>query len=211
MSQVDDQIARAAEVIDRTRANSLGRSTRSRKARQTEIGRRIARIAIVDAAILVAAVVVGFFIPLGMFGALAVMALLIAATVVLALAPAAPEVRAETLPSTPLRTLPLQTEAWLDRQRPARRHLVGVGRPHDQRAQAAHLLVQQPDGVALGVVGPERVRADEFGQAVRPMRLGAAHGAHLVDHRAVPGFGHLPGGLGSGETAADDVDDLCHV
>jgi len=73
----------------------------------------------VDAAILIVATVVGWFIPLGMFGALAVMALLIAATVLLALAPGVPEVRAETLPSTPLRTLPLQTDAWLNRQRAA--------------------------------------------------------------------------------------------
>lgn len=119
MSEVDDLIARSSEVIDRTRTNSLGRSTRSRRGRQSEIGKRIARILIVDAMILIAAVVFGFFIPLGMFGALAVMALLIAATIVLAFAPGAPEVKAETLPSVPLRTLPLQTEAWLDRQRPA--------------------------------------------------------------------------------------------
>lgn len=119
MSEVDDQIARSSEVLDRSRANARGQSVRSRKARQNEVGKRIARIAIVDATILVVAVVVGFFIPLGMFGALAVMALLIAATALLALAPATPEVRAETLPSTPLRTLPLQTEAWLERQRPS--------------------------------------------------------------------------------------------
>ncbi|URW74666.1 hypothetical protein M9980_08755 [Sphingomonas donggukensis] len=119
MSEVDDQIARASELIDRTRSNSRGASTRSRKRREAEVTRRIARIAIVDATIIVAAVVIGWFIPLGMFGALAVMALLIAATVVLAMAPVTPEVRAETLPSVPLRALPLQTEAWLDRQRPA--------------------------------------------------------------------------------------------
>lgn len=119
MSDVDDQLARAAEVIDRSRANGRGASTRSRKRREAEVMRRVGRIAVADAAILFAAVVIGWFIPLGMFGALAVMTLLIATTVLLAIAPGAPEVRAETLPSAPLRALPLQTEAWLDRQRPA--------------------------------------------------------------------------------------------
>ncbi|WP_326525554.1 hypothetical protein [Sphingomonas sp.] len=119
MTEVDDQIARAAEVIDRTRANSRGGSTRSRRAREGEVVRRLGRIAVADLAIIVAAVAVGFFIPLGMFGALAVMLLLIVTTVMLAMAPTTPEVRAETLPNAPLRALPLQTEAWLDRQRPA--------------------------------------------------------------------------------------------
>lgn len=119
VSEVDDQINRASEVIHRSRDVERGASGRARKRRESEIGKRIARIVVVDAVIIVAAVVVGFFIPLGMFGALAVMALLIAATVILAAAPGAPEVRAETLPTTPLRALPLQTEAWLDRQRPA--------------------------------------------------------------------------------------------
>lgn len=119
MSEVDDQIARSTEMLDRTRANARGASMRSRRNRQSDIGKRIARIVIVDAMIVIGAIVVGFFIPLGMFGALAVMALLIAATVLLAFAPGVPEVKAETLPSAPLRTLPLQTEAWLDRQRPA--------------------------------------------------------------------------------------------
>jgi hypothetical protein len=43
------------------------------------------------------------------------------------------------------------------------------------------------------------------------MGLGAAHRAHLVEDGAVAGLRHLPGRLGSGETAADDVDGLCHV
>ena len=37
MSEVDDMIARSSEVIDRTRTNSLGASTRSRKSREGEV------------------------------------------------------------------------------------------------------------------------------------------------------------------------------
>lgn len=156
MSEVDDQIARSSEVLDRTRANSRGASTRSRKRREAEVGRRLLRIAAVDATIIVAAVVVGFFIPLGMFGALAVMALLIAATVLLAMAPVEPEVRAETLPTTPLRTLPLQTEAWLERQRPA------LPAPAQSLVDAI--------GVRLETLGPQLTALDDGAPAAQEVR-----------------------------------------
>lgn len=119
MSEVDDTIHRASEVLDRSRANYRGASTRSRKRREQEVLRRVGRIAIADFAIIVVAVVVGLFVPLGMFGALAVMALLIAATAILALMPSGGEAEPEKFAGAPLRALPLQTEAWLDRQRPA--------------------------------------------------------------------------------------------
>ena len=156
MSEVDDQIARAAEVIDRTRSNSRGVSTRSRQGRQNEVARRVVRIAVADVAILVAAVAVSFFIPLGMFGALGVMLLLIATTVVLAMAPATPEVRAEALPGAPLRVLPMQTEAWLDRQRAA------------LPAPAQALL--DAIGVRLDALGPQLADLDDSAPAAGVVR-----------------------------------------
>ena len=68
----------------------------------------------------------------------------------------------------------------VDGERAAGRHLVGVAARHDQRAGKPHLGMQQADGVGLGVVGAEGVGADEFGQAVGLVRIGAAHRAHLV-------------------------------
>ncbi len=156
VSEVDDLIARSSEVIDRTRVNSRGVSTKSRKAREGEVMRRVARIAAADAAIIVAAIAVGFFIPLGMFGALAVMLLLIATTVVLAMAPATPEVRAEALPGAPLRVLPMQTEAWLDRQRPA-------------LPAPAQTLVDAI-GVRLDVLGPQLAELDDAAPAASEVR-----------------------------------------
>ena len=50
-------------------------------------------------------------------------------------------------------------------QRAAGGHLVGVGGAHDQRAQPAHLRMQQANSVVRGVVGAKRVGADQFGQA----------------------------------------------
>ena len=56
-----------------------------------------------------------------------------------------------------------------------------VGRSHDERAKRPHLLVEQADGVVLGVVRPEAVRADHLRQPiglVRRRRIAAA--AHLA-------------------------------
>ncbi len=119
MSEVDDTIHRASEVLDRSRANYRGGSTRSRKRREQEVLRRVGRIVVADVVIIIAAIVIGFFVPLGMFGALSVMALLIAATAILALMPTDSAPEPEKFAGAPLRALPLQTEAWLDRQRPA--------------------------------------------------------------------------------------------
>ena len=70
----------------------------------------------------------------------------------------------------------------VDRQRPAGRELVGIAGGHDQRARAPHLLVQQAHRVGLGIVGAERVGADELGEPVRLVRLGLPQGPHLVQH-----------------------------
>ena len=94
----------------------------------------------------------------------------------------------------------------VDRQRAAGGQLVGVARAHDQRAGAAHLLVQQADRVGGGIVGAEAVGAHQLGQAVRLVRLRHAHGAHLVQDHGQPGAGDLPRRLAAGEAAADDVD-----
>ena len=72
----------------------------------------------------------------------------------------------------------------IDRQRAAGGHLVGVGRAHDQRAQPAHFGVQQADRVVGGVVGAERIGADQFGEAIGAVGLGHPCRAHLVQHDA---------------------------
>ncbi len=94
----------------------------------------------------------------------------------------------------------------IDRQRAAGRHLVLVGRAQDQGVQPPHLLVQQADGVGLGIVGAEGVGADQFGQPVGLVRLGRSQRPHLVQHDGQSPAGDLPSGLAAGETAADDVD-----
>ena len=82
-----------------------------------------------------------------------------------------------------------------------------VGSAHDQRTERAHLLVEQADRIVLGIVGAEAVRADHLGEPVglvRRRRVAAA--AHLAEPHAKARLGELPGGLGPGEAAADDLD-----
>ena len=97
----------------------------------------------------------------------------------------------------------------IDRERAAGGKLVTVPGSQNERAGAAHLLVQQADGVRLPVVGAERVGAHELGQPIGLVGVRHPYGAHLVQHHGHAGAGDLPGGLGAGEAAADDVDGLC--
>lgn len=117
-TDVDKQIARSSEYLDRTRARYRDRSGNGRQRREAEILKRVVRIAVADLVIIIAAMAVGWVTPLGMGGALLVMALLIAATVFFAVFPATPEPTAERLAQSPIASLPLQTERWLETQRP---------------------------------------------------------------------------------------------
>ncbi len=94
----------------------------------------------------------------------------------------------------------------IDRQRAAGGNLIGVGSAHDQRAEAAHLRVQQADGVVLGVVRAERVGTHQFGQPLGPMGVGHPYRSHFVQHHTAAGIGHLPGGFRASKAGANDMD-----
>ena len=96
----------------------------------------------------------------------------------------------------------------VDRQRTARRHLVGIRRPHDQRAEPAHLGMQQPDRVIGRIVGTERVGADKFGKPIGAMGFRHPLRAHLVQDDAGTGVRDLPSGLGARKAAANDMHDV---
>ncbi|WP_242183372.1 hypothetical protein [Sphingomonas sp. CARO-RG-8B-R24-01] len=148
MTDVDRQVARAGEVLDRTRATRALQRGRRRAA--TSIARRIGYAAAADLAILVAAITIGWFMPLGMGGALIVFAIMAIATATLLLASLTPQVRAEQLSAVPLKALPLMTEQWLDTQRallpaPAQSLVDGIGvRLEALAPQLATLDEQQP-------------------------------------------------------------------
>ena len=85
------------------------------------------------------------------------------------------------------------------RQRRSRRHR-GLGRRcHGQRAKRPHLVVEQADGIADIVVRAERVRADQFGESIGLVRLGAfSASAHLGQPHLEAAPGKLPGRFASG-------------
>ena len=124
MSEVDDAIASAraswSRISDDRTGTVIGRAPSRGRARQTQaIGKRLTRIAVADVAILIAAMVIGWIVPLGIGGAMLVMALLVAATVLFAVWPAERAPTPERLAAVDIRALPAQTERWLEAQRPA--------------------------------------------------------------------------------------------
>lgn len=130
MTDVDRQIARSTPVLDGSRERRMAARQRARTA--GGIARRIGYAAGADLAIVVAAIVVGWFVPLGMGGTLLVAAAMVLVTALLLLANFTPAPRAEQLVAVPLKALPARTEQWLETQRaalpaPAQTLLDGIG------------------------------------------------------------------------------------
>lgn len=124
MSDVDDQIARARAAMERISGDYRGGddgsgAARSRQRQVQDLGRRVTRAAIADGAILLAAIVIGLIYPIGLFGLLLTVLLMVAATVLLLARPTERPVSAERLVQADLKALPAQTERWLVAQRPA--------------------------------------------------------------------------------------------
>lgn len=127
MSDVDDQIARARAAMERIAGDYSGQlgavaRTHERRIRRTagNLGRKFRRIAITDAVILVAAIVLGLFVGgIGLFGFLAVLMLLFAVNMAILLAPSPPPPTEAKLREVDIKALPGQTERWLAAQRPA--------------------------------------------------------------------------------------------
>jgi heterodisulfide reductase subunit A-like polyferredoxin len=74
-----------------------------------------------------------------------------------------------------------------------------VARPHDQRAEPAHLLVQQADRVEVGVVGAERVRSGSDPIHVVGGGLAGSEAAWQIAQSGLPVVLHE---IGSRSTAA---------
>lgn len=163
MSDTPDEVmASSRALLDRREAEGAGLpiagfdpAARARLTRR--IGRRLTRIAVADAAVLLLALVVGLVVPLGLFGALFVFLALAVATVAAAVWPDEPRAIApETLRGVDLKALPARTERWLAAQRPAL--------PAPARA-----LVDQI-GVRLDTLGPQLAALDADAPAGEEVR-----------------------------------------
>lgn len=176
MSDVDDAIAAARSSwgrISETRGDP--EDTRARRRTTQAIGKRLTRIAVADAAILIGAVIVGMIVPLGIMGALLVMALLVAATILFAVWPA--EGRApppEKLRTVDIKALPAQTERWLGAQR--------------QMLPAPARNVIDQIGIRLDTLSPQLGRLDEGTEDANEVRrlIGEQLPAFVNDYARVP-------------------------
>lgn len=117
----DEALARARGTLDRVRLQSFESLPTARRARNGPgLAKRVAAIGVANVAILIAAAVIGLAVaPLGIFGALAVMMVMMAVTLAIAFAPGPRPVTHEKLARSELKALPTQTTRWLDAQRPA--------------------------------------------------------------------------------------------
>jgi hypothetical protein len=95
----------------------------------------------------------------------------------------------------------------VDGERRTRGHARPTRRVEDDGACAPQLFLQKVRGRAR-LVRLQRVRADDLGQAIRPVRGRGAHWAHLAKPHARAALRGLPRGLRAGESAADDYDFL---
>ena len=179
MSEVDDAIASAraswSRISDDRTGAVIPRAPSRGRARQTQaIGKRLTRIVVVDAVILISAMVIGWIAPLGIGGAMLVMALLVAATMLLAVWPADRAPTTERLASVEIKGLPAQTERWLEAQRPA--------------LPAPAIPLVDRIGLRLETLAPQLARfADDAPEAIEVRKLvGEQLPAFVKDYERVP-------------------------
>ena len=90
------------------------------------------------------------------------------------------------------------------------RHAVAIGDRHHEGAQTTELLLEETD--RRRVLGaPEAVRADELGELIALMGLGARDRPHLDELDRYPAPRELPGRLAAREAAPDDRDRWSHA
>jgi hypothetical protein len=155
-TDVDRQIARSAELLRRVSDDGRSLTRRARQYRRSGFATKAKRIGIAGLAILTGAVLWGgFFMPLGTSGVMIVLGLLALALLTFSMIPAVPEVRREKLAEADLKTLPLQTEIWLESQRkalpaPAVKLIDSIGvRLETLAPQLSRLNPQEPAAVEV--------------------------------------------------------------
>ena len=98
----------------------------------------------------------------------------------------------------------------IDGERSTRRDAIGDGTLDDQRAEAAHLFLEQ-SVCRRQLERLQRVRTDQLGHPVRAMHGGRANRSHLVQAHRHTASRELPGSLATGQAAAHDGDTLAGI
>ncbi|CAN5197557.1 hypothetical protein BH10PSE12_BH10PSE12_36360 [soil metagenome] len=213
MSRSERVLSEADAVLRRHSDRAQSLSARGRARRNASVLKKLSRIAAAVFAILVAAIVAGWFVPLGANGVMIVLALLIAATVLIGLIPTERTVKTQSLAQTDLKALPLQTEIWLEGQRkalpaPAIRLIDSIGvrletlapqldrlNPHDPAAMEVRRLLSDhlPELVTGYQSIPEPLRREERNGRVPEQQL--IEGLSVIDSE----IDRMTGQLASGD------------
>ncbi len=165
MNSTDEAIAKAEAVLSRV-------TQRDVRQRVRRAGRRAARAAkysvIGVVGVLLSAIVLGFFVPLGISGVMLTVLAMMAAVVIAVLFSREPDVVVEALPKSPIKALPNQTARWLDQQRamlpaPAQRLSDGIGLKLEALAPQLQMLGENEPAAAE----IRRLIADELPELVR--------------------------------------------
>ena len=177
MSRSDRVLADAEAVLRRHSARGKSLTSRARERRNASIMRRLGRIAGAAFAIIIGAMVAGWFMPLGTSGVMIVLGLLLITTLFFALLPGERAVSPDKLADTALTALPLKTEIWLENQRKA--------------LPAPAVTLVDSIGVKLETLAPQLERLGEQDPAAHEIRK------LLADHlpELVTGYQSIPAPL----------------
>lgn len=213
-TDVDRQIARSAELLQRISARSLQKRARSAVRRV----QRIVKYATVSTtAIIVITLGWAILTPIGIEGVLlAVLAILVALAGSVLLS-AERRVPAQALGAIDLKALPAATERWLDDQRPslpapAIPLVDGIGRRLDTLApQLAVMSAAEPTAVSLRTLLAEHLPELVSGwRAIPPELRGAERNGRVPDRQLIDGLKLIDDELGelSETMAVADLDRL---
>ena len=177
MSRSDRVLADAETVLRRHSERGKSLTSRARERRNASIMRRLGRIAGAAFAIIIGAMVAGWFMPLGTSGVMIVLGLLLVTTLFFALLPGERAVSPDKLADTTLTALPLKTEIWLENQRKA--------------LPAPAVTLVDSIGVKLETLAPQLERLGEQDPAAHEIRK------LLADHlpELVTGYQSIPAPL----------------
>jgi hypothetical protein len=174
MSRSDRVLADAEAVLRRHSDRGQSLSARARQRRNAGLMRKIKYAFWAMLAILLASAVAGMVLPLGTTGVMIALGVMIAALLLIALAPAESRVKTEALAATDLTALPLKTEIWLENQRKA--------------LPAPAVTLIDSIGVKLEILAPQLERLGEQEPAAQEIRR------LLADHlpELVTGYQSIP-------------------
>jgi hypothetical protein len=218
VSEVDQMVAKAEAAIDATRFRRHLIGTKSKALRRAHLWRKLGRMFIAVGAVLVGAVLFGALVaPLGFFGSLLTMLLMVAALYVFAVYPRFPEQRADELPKVDLKQLAGRTEIWLEAQRPAlpapaKSLIDGIGVQLDLLAPQ----LQSLDPASPAAAGIRKLVGEDLPELVggyrripEPLRR-EAHAGRTPDEQLVEGLRLIEREIGGAarNLAAGKLDEL---